>query len=1138
MAGYTRQSSAQILSGEIVSAAPINAEYNQILNAFDESTGHKHDGTSAEGPPIDRIADADQNNKVLIDTSNNHIEFYIDTGASTEQVRIQDGAIVPITDNDIDLGTSSLEFKDLYIDGTANIDTLATSLIVVDAGTAGAPSITTTGDTDNGLFFNAANQMSYTSGGTAQITFKDGSVVPVTDDDIDLGASGAEFKDLYIDGTANIDSLVADTADINGGTIDATVIGGTTAAAGTFTNMSATGTSTIVAGTINNTVIGGTTAAAGTFTTVNATTVTGTTVTDGTASFSSGALTGATTGSFSSNVTVGGNLTVNGTTTTVNSTTVTVDDPIFTVGGDTPPGADDNKDRGVEFRWHNGSAAKTGFFGFDDSTGYFTFIPDGTNTSEVYSGTLGTLEAGGVRLSGTTQTVAYVPSSVSITGGSITGITDLAVADGGTGASTASDARTNLGVAIGSDVQAYDAGLLSIAGLTTAANKMIYTTASDTYAVTDLTAAGRALIDDADASAQRTTLGLGTIATQDANNVNITGGTITGITSFALGSSVKFELDTTTTDADPGSGKFRFNNTNQNTATELYIDDLDDAGTNIETWIQGFSLSTSVATKGLLYIREEQVPNNFLAFKVTAVSNETGYTKLTVSNVASSATSPFANTDKLLVAYSLTGDKGDAGSLTGPGSSTDNAVVRFDGTSGGLAQDSSVLIADDGSMIISGSSSGDMLRITQTGAGNALKVEDSTNPDSTPFVVNASGNVGIGTSSPTHMLTVGEDGSNNPGQISLGRGGLEDAKIFFTRAGNNDAEITYNSDEDLYIKNNFAAGDVVYSNNLGEHIFKYGSAGAAEAMRIDSSGNVGIGTSSPALPLHISSATPAIRLTDTDDNSDAQVSAAAGGLLVLDADIGNEVAGTAILFRVDGGSEKMRIDSSGNVGIGTASPDAKLGVYSGSLGTTDGDQLELARFISAASNGSYLRVFTERDGDGTNWTTAFTRIQQRVDTTDQGYIQFNGADNLYGISIGNNNTEYMRIENGGNVGIGTSSPAAALDVSGTARATQGMPIITEAGTAKTLALTDNGGYVRTTSGSAVTITVPLNSSVAFPTGAEIVVFQDGAGLVTFAATGGVTIKSKDSNLSLGGQYSAATLKKVATDTWDLIGDLA
>jgi hypothetical protein len=63
-------------------------------------------------------------------------------------------------------------------------------------------------------------------------TFKDGSIVPVTDNDIDLGASGAEFKDLYIDGTANIDSLVADTVDINGGTIDNTIIGATTPAAG------------------------------------------------------------------------------------------------------------------------------------------------------------------------------------------------------------------------------------------------------------------------------------------------------------------------------------------------------------------------------------------------------------------------------------------------------------------------------------------------------------------------------------------------------------------------------------------------------------------------------------------------------------------------------------------------------------------------------------------------------------------------------------------------------------------------------------------------------------------------------------------------------------------------------------------
>ena len=105
------------------------------------------------------------------------------------------------------------------------------------------------------------------------------------------------------------------------------------------------------------------------------------------------------------NLTVTGNLTVNGTQTQVNSTTVTVDDPIFTVGGDSAPGSDDNLDRGMEFRWHNGSAAKLGFFGFDDSTGKFTFIPDATDSSGVISGTKGNLDIGGLDLAGSITSV-------------------------------------------------------------------------------------------------------------------------------------------------------------------------------------------------------------------------------------------------------------------------------------------------------------------------------------------------------------------------------------------------------------------------------------------------------------------------------------------------------------------------------------------------------------------------------------------------------------------------------------------------------------------------------------------------------------------------------------------------------------
>ena len=99
-----------------------------------------------------------------------------------------------------------------------------------------------------------------------------------------------------------------------------------------------------------------------------------------------------------------------------------------------------------------------------------------------------------------------------------------------------STARTNLGVAIGSDVQAYDADLAALAGVTSAADKVPYFTGSGTADVATFTAAGRALVDDADASAQRTTLGLGTISTQDANNVSISGGSVTGLGSPSVAS--------------------------------------------------------------------------------------------------------------------------------------------------------------------------------------------------------------------------------------------------------------------------------------------------------------------------------------------------------------------------------------------------------------------------------------------------------------------------------------------------------------------------------------------------------------------------------------------------------------------------
>lgn len=103
-----------------------------------------------------------------------------------------------------------------------------------------------------------------------------------------------------------------------------------------------------------------------------------------------------------------GDLTVMGTTTTVNSTTTTLDDPIITLGGDTVPTTDDNKDRGVEFRWHDGTSAQLGFFGFDDSTGRFSFMPKTVNSSEVFTGSVGGFDLDHIQFnqSSTTGTAA------------------------------------------------------------------------------------------------------------------------------------------------------------------------------------------------------------------------------------------------------------------------------------------------------------------------------------------------------------------------------------------------------------------------------------------------------------------------------------------------------------------------------------------------------------------------------------------------------------------------------------------------------------------------------------------------------------------------------------------------------------
>lgn len=102
------------------------------------------------------------------------------------------------------------------------------------------------------------------------------------------------------------------------------------------------------------------------------------------------------------NITCAGDLTLNGGTGIIlNSTNIKTNDPILTIGGINPPLVDDNKDRGIEFRYHNGTTSKLGFFGYDDSANAFTFIPDATNTNEVISGAPGDFVVGNLIVTGT-----------------------------------------------------------------------------------------------------------------------------------------------------------------------------------------------------------------------------------------------------------------------------------------------------------------------------------------------------------------------------------------------------------------------------------------------------------------------------------------------------------------------------------------------------------------------------------------------------------------------------------------------------------------------------------------------------------------------------------------------------------------
>ena len=253
------------------------------------------------------------------------------------------------------------------------------------------------------------------------------------------------------------------------------------------------------------------------------------------------------------------------------------------------------------------------------------------------------------------------------------------------------------------------------------------------------------------------------------------------------------------------------------------------------------------------------------------------------------------------------------------------------------------------------------------------------------------GNVGIGTSSPSSPLTV----HSNTGAAAVPATWLHQSGNVAGYDGTVISTVYNGADtETLHVR----------SNNTT-------SSNGNSLLLVRGDGNVGIGTSSPTVLLDLESASPIIRLTDSDATGtpECQISGA-GGDLIFDADRDNEKASSLMLFNVDG-SERMRIDSSGNVGIGATLPSGQ-----------DTSANNLVVEDTAGNGGITIKTPAASYGslhfsDGTG-TAAY-----------RGIVAYNHSDD--NMQFHTAATKRMTIDASGNVGIGTSSPAQKVQIKNT-----------------------------------------------------------------------------------------------------------